>query len=141
MPKTNFTNRKPLCSAARSSLWVCGLLAFAGCGGSTYDVAPVKGQVTLDGEPIPQTSVMFLPDSGRPAVAITDEQGNYELAYTRDSRGAPPGIYRVEISTAALLSFPKPSDEKFPARYNTETELVYEVKDEINLIDFHLQKK
>lgn len=121
------------------ALLLCGLSALVGCGGSTYAVAPVKGQVTLDGKPMPQTSVMFMPDSGRPAVAITDEQGNYQLAYTRDSIGAPPGVYRVEISTAALLSFPKPSDEKFPAKYNTDSELIIEVKNQENLIDFNLE--
>lgn len=122
-----------------AALLLSGLVPLIGCSGATYAVAPVKGQVTLDGKPMSKTSVMFIPDAGRPAVAITDDQGYYELAYTRDSRGAPPGIYHVEISTAVLLSMPKPSDEKFPAKYNAKTELVIEVKNEENLIDFHLQ--
>lgn len=131
--KTNWSG-----SLVAGSLLVCGMLVSAGCNGSTYDVVPVNGQVTLDGQPMPETSVMFIPPTGRPASAITDQEGNYEIAYTRDSRGAPPGNYRVEISTAVLLSNPKPSDEKFPAKYNTKTELEIEVKNEPLLADFHL---
>lgn len=65
----------------------------------------VSGVITLDGRPLPDATVDFIPDGGermgQGAFAITDENGAYELssAISRKlRRGAIPGNYRVRIS-------------------------------------------
>ncbi|UUO07368.1 carboxypeptidase-like regulatory domain-containing protein [Blastopirellula sp. J2-11] len=127
-------------------LWVSvflGLMVWTGCGGASYDVAPVTGQAMLDGKPLPAACVRFLPQvAGRPASAITDQEGRYELRYTVDSYGAPPGTYRVEITTGGLSADEsRHIKELVPAEYNEKTELLVEVKSEPNVIDFDLQSK
>jgi hypothetical protein len=60
-------------------------------------LVPVSGVVTLNGEPLANAVVTFLPKTGIPGVAETDEAGRYELRTVR-SRGVAPGEYKVAIS-------------------------------------------
>lgn len=74
----------------------------AGCGASADgpELTSVSGTVTLDGQPLPDASVVFMPaDGGRSAFAQTDSDGWYELGYTTTGMGTPPGEYIVSIST------------------------------------------
>jgi hypothetical protein len=70
----------------------------AGCGPSGPPVGQVKGQVTWNGQPLKYALIRFQPlADGRPSSSFTDDQGNYELSYTRDRRGALIGEHTVEI--------------------------------------------
>lgn len=78
------------------------LLAFltsvllAGCGSDLPPLAPLTGTITLDGEPFANGSLMFTPLSGgRPSVAETDEQGEFEAMYLLDVPGAIIGKHSV----------------------------------------------
>ncbi len=69
---------------------------------------PVKGKVTVDGEPLKQGSIVFRPDADKgntlalePAAQIADD-GTYELN-TRGKPGAPPGAYRVTVMAQVPL--------------------------------------
>jgi len=60
--------------------------------------------VTLDGQPLANKSLMFVPESGKGpgASAITDAAGKYELlaivaGVRSDAKGALPGRYRVTV--------------------------------------------
>ncbi len=88
--------------------WVCIVLAtilLTGCGESGPDVVPVEGTVTLDGKPLANKSLMFLPiegTSGHGAGGASDAEGKYTLravvpGATRDYEGAVPGRYRVNV--------------------------------------------
>ena len=76
-----------------------------GCGGRDEgpEVIPVKGQVTVNGEPLKGAGVSFRPDTERGNTAeympggSTDEQGNYEIAAVANKKGAPPGWYKVVV--------------------------------------------
>jgi hypothetical protein len=115
----------------------------AGCGGGDY--SSVKGKVTLDGQPLPDALVRFSPvNPGSPSYGRTDADGQYELIYTRDAKGAEVGEHVVSITTA------KPGDpdgdpptedvpEKLPAKYHAQSELKREVMPGRNVIDFDLQ--
>jgi hypothetical protein len=71
-----------------------------GCGGSGVDLNRVKGTVMLDGNPLPDARVIFTPkEGGRPAYGVTDARGNYDLGYTTEGMGTPPGEYVVSIRT------------------------------------------
>lgn len=94
--------------------WRLGLLAAglyclgaSGCGGVDYQVAPVSGQVTLDGKPVANVHVGFQPISdgnGKPnpgpgSFAVTDGQGHYELRLVSpDMPGCVVGRHRVRLS-------------------------------------------
>jgi hypothetical protein len=88
---------------------VFALMAVAGCGGgSDFAVAPVSGQVTLNGEPLPKAIVTFVPTEGgaeRPSsVGETDSQGNFTLWTTTGEVGAIPGTHKVMIALASDMA-------------------------------------
>jgi hypothetical protein len=74
-----------------------------GCG-KGYQVAPVSGRITLDGEPASNAQVSFLPvaDQKLPlSIARTDEEGKYSLQFLQQDvgpGGAVVGEHRVMIS-------------------------------------------
>jgi hypothetical protein len=104
-----------VCSGAaqRLSLLAAGFLFLfvgLGCGddsgvGKTY---PVRGKVTLDGQPLvaESTVILFKPDSSRgnssafEPVSTVDEEGNYALL-TKGKKGAPAGWYKVLVTALA----------------------------------------
>ena len=79
----------------------------SGCGGSSGDfpIAPVSGAVTIDGSPLADATVTFVPSMGAAnseagpfSRAKTDQDGKFSLE-TRDGlRGAVVGSHQVEIS-------------------------------------------
>jgi hypothetical protein len=77
-------------------------LGVLGCGGSVGGPKPVKvkGTVTLDGQPLPDATVTFLPtnkDEGKQATGMTNSQGSFELTTYSTADGAIPGEYSVVV--------------------------------------------
>lgn len=72
--------------------------AVTGCGGgSELDVGEVTGVVTLDGKPLPNAVVTFVPKAGGPSgVGTTDAEGKYQLL-TVEEAGAVVGEHLVSI--------------------------------------------
>src|ERR1051326_651118 len=97
---------QPRCICARlcwSSLLAAVLVGFAvGCSRGPEFVA-VEGVVTLDGKPLPEVEVVFLPNSekgntGPRAAAYTDKEGHYNLFCDQAKReGTVVGPTRVCI--------------------------------------------
>jgi hypothetical protein len=124
-----------------------------GCGESApYQLAPVKGIVTLDGQPVPHTQVVFMPKGtpenptpGPGSTAMCDGAGVYELKTVRGEPGAVVGAHSVQIyahgplqSTSSDVTAP-PAKESFPAKFNVNTELTFEVPaDGTTAADFKL---
>lgn len=81
---------------------VCGLglsLILAGCGsGGRLAVVPVSGLVTLNGDPLPDASVTFIPEKGKPATGKTDQTGIYRLTTYTQGDGAVIGKHKIAIS-------------------------------------------
>lgn len=134
-------------SRVQLGLLVC-TLAMAGCGGSSAPegLINVYGNVTLDGEPLPNATVIFTPvEGGRPAAGVTDSGGDYELEYSAGTEGALPGKYQVSISTATTETNDEGEDveipEKLPAKYNAHTELEVEVTPDQEEFDFELNSE
>jgi hypothetical protein len=89
-------------AAALSALAVVG-----GCGGPSFDVAPVRGLVTVDGKPMPQGRVMFAPlaregtaEVGKPAYGVIQPDGTYVLGTFDDDDGAVVGEHWITIYSA-----------------------------------------
>ncbi len=81
----------------------------SGCSSGNRPVE-VRGIVTLDDRPVPDATVVFLREGGkgRPASAITDEEGYFSLTTFRQGDGALPGEYRVIVRKDEGSSTPPP---------------------------------
>ena len=78
----------------------CVLSLASGCSrGRQYPPThSVSGVVTIDGQPIADAIVSFLPDDGQnPANGSTDASGRYELTSFTRGDGAMEGSFRVTI--------------------------------------------
>jgi hypothetical protein len=119
-------------------LLVCVALALSGCG--RWGTARVSGKVTLNGKALANARVTFQPigergkEAGPASVGETNESGEYTLTMVRKGGpGAMLGMHRVTI-TALQGPPPDPTDDNppprkdlVPERYNTKTELKFEV--------------
>lgn len=150
----------------RCAAVACCLVAMlvVGCGPKGPELASVTGKVTLDGTPVTNGLVTFVPvGGGRPATGKTDANGQYTLVGV-DGKGALLGQHRVTVTTVkeaaavtemrsdspeyAKQAMPDPSDydtakvvEPIPARYNANSELTFEVKAGSNVIDLELKSQ
>ena len=124
------------------SLLLAGVVSLPGCGrgGDGPPLGKVMGVVTLDGSPLPDAQVEFLPQSGRPSMAETGKDGAYRLQYTVDRDGALVGPHTVKIHTA-IPGRADSAKELLPDRYHSKTELKAEVKAGSNRFDFELKLK
>ncbi len=94
--------------------WLAGAMtlssiAVAGCGGdTTFDVAPVSGQVKMDGKPLAKVIVTFSPTEGgreKPlSVGTTDSEGRFTLRTSTGQMGAIPGMHNVMIADTSDLA-------------------------------------
>lgn len=96
------------CLRQRSALLVALLaLIAAGCG-SGAKVAEVSGVVMLDGKPMPDALVEFLPDPekgthGPVSSATTDQSGHFRLVAHGHHDGAVVGSHRVLVQDARSI--------------------------------------
>jgi hypothetical protein len=123
---------------------VIACVLLAGCEGSKF--ADVAGTVTLDGEPIADGSITFIPSDGQtPTAGGKIKDGKYAAS-------VPIGTMKVAISYPKVSGTKKLYDtpdspvgylykEAVPARYNEQTELVLEVKAGRNTKDWELTAK
>jgi hypothetical protein len=123
------------------SLLLFAVLA-SGCGKDPHRVAPVSGTVTMDDKPLAGALVSFLPETKPGAMpsptsrGVTDQQGRYSLTTSEDKPGAVVGLSKVRISTLRSQAGGETeggaiiSRETVPERYNSRTELTFEVPEE-----------
>ena len=130
----------------RGVVCIVFLAGISGCGG--IECFPVTGTITLDGNPLADARVSFMPDDelGVPTMGVTDTGGVYTLRQTADQNGAPAGSYTVRITTYREgkpdAEPPVPGDpERVPPQYNLRTTLTAEVRPEENILDFELSSK
>ena len=93
----------------RAFIWVSGALAVcvAGCGGSDSNLVTVTGTINLNGKPLSDAEVSFVPDppdkDHQGATDITGPQGNYKLK-SGEAFGIQPGRYTVYVRKAGEAS-------------------------------------
>lgn len=139
------------------------MLVCIGCD-SGPPLGSVSGKVTMDGQPMENVLVTFVPEQGgRAATGKTDASGQYELIYLTH-KGALVGKHKVTVTTLQEAKKPvsemrsdSPEYQKYlkesqddynkavvrepiPERYNAKTELVKEVSSGKNVIDLELTK-
>lgn len=114
-----------------------GMLAGCGAPKGLPKLGTVTGKVTLDGQPLKKARIQFTPDTSRPSGAMTDDQGQYELIFNENMKGAAVGKHTVRINSGSAME-----PEKLPPKYNTKSELTADVKEGSNSpINFDLKSK
>jgi hypothetical protein len=136
--------------SARAAVVLVCCLSLGGCGGSREEVQellPVSGKVTWNGKPLPQATILYLPQGkGDVSAGKTDDSGEYSLTYANGQPGAVPGVHRVEIRTGGEAldadgNIISESAEILPDRYNVNSRLLTEVKAGSSQINFDLKSK
>jgi hypothetical protein len=154
--------------AVGAAVVAVGLAAVVGCTGREF--AEVEGRVTLDGQPLANVQVVFLPDPdrgnrGNNASAYTDADGRYQLNTPRDNQvGTVVGPHRVVIhdllqvvapggpgiapsapgATNAMASAPGTKPRRFPLKYGDAADTPFkdvDVKPGKQTFDFDLKSK
>lgn len=136
--------RRRAAQAAGGTTLLAAVLLTAGCGGGP-ERHPVRGTVTLDGDPLPEANVTFIAEKqGGPwGIGRTDAQGNYTIR-AGEYEGLPVGEYRVRVSTY-VSGNPQPDPpippvpERVPVEYNRHTTLTREVKPGENVFPLELE--
>lgn len=99
------------------------LLAASGCAKAPPPVVPVSGVLLLDGQPLPQAKIEFLPDikgfgAEKKSIATTDEQGRFTLANpSTQEPGAVVGRHYVLVSELPTPREFRSQDPAVQARY------------------------
>jgi hypothetical protein len=129
----------------RTAVLVGLILFLLGCNSS--GISPVAGQVLLDGAPLPNASIQFVPQgTGRDATGATDAEGNFTMSTNEPRDGVMAGTYKVVITAratapaqqfasadeamrAAAVAKPMPPNSIFPLKYTRadQTPLTIEV--------------
>lgn len=128
--------------------WTLFILLASGCQDARF--APVQGQVTLDGQPLPRGMVQFVPllsdgNAAVTAVGTIGADGSYTLR-SDENIGALVGRHQVRIESRAI-----PKDETdtlpeslIPQRYEAETTSGLQVEvvaGKLNVIDLPLKSE
>jgi len=100
--------------------WGCWILAgvlLSGCSGrDASETIPVEGSVLLDGKPLEDATVAFIPKaSGHPAAGKTNAQGKFTLSTFAVNDGAIPGQHTVLISKSSITAKGGPKRDATPA--------------------------
>lgn len=146
--------KKQLSAVLIAFSFVCSNFSGCGVGSDQPELGEVKGFVTFEGKPLSGASISFIPEDGRPATGVTDQEGKYELMYIRDTPGCKVGRNKVVIRTfaegedeieqegddAAPTQSPKATKEVLPPKYNDQTELEAQVEPGKNTFDWELKK-
>jgi hypothetical protein len=83
-----------------------GLASGVGCSDENPGLVSVEGSVTLDGRAMPRVQLIFdrpelSPNENKPYAGKTNDDGRYSLrSLVDDQAGAPPGKYRVSLTTS-----------------------------------------
>jgi hypothetical protein len=135
----SFTLR--VCMSLACLMWLAGCGAGGGAG--------VSGKVTLDGSPLDDATISFVPlaEGQRQAAWTTVKEGHYAIASTE---GLGTGQFRVEIRALRSVgektnqtdpTLPAPAKEAVPSKYNSKSELTADIKPGANTADFELKSK
>ena len=102
-------------------LVVAAMLAAGGCGYRRPARLPVEGAVELDGHPVADASLVFIPETGgRPAAATTDGHGRFRVSTFGRSDGLAAGTYRVVVTKPVLRPAAAKRQRKPAARADEE---------------------
>ncbi len=102
-----FAVKSLFCARSYCVALCCIAGALVGCE-KPLEFGQVSGTVSLNGKPLDEVRVMFLPNpsagnQGAHSESVSDGEGKYDLAYSRDAetKGALVGWHRVVVEDIA----------------------------------------
>ena len=140
---------------SKSCIWLLCVIFSVGCSsGSNVDYSglgliKVTGVVTLNGSPLPDVTVLFESSDGQFSSGVTDENGQYRLAYDSDTDGVTPGEKIIRISKKPMSEegdeFESEDEElssveqkeTLPTKFNTKSDLKMTVPSSSYDIELH----
>jgi hypothetical protein len=121
-----------------------------GCGQDSK-LGRVHGTVRLDGKPLTNGTVRFVPSAGRAATGTIQSDGTYTLGTYKTSDGALVGTHKASIVASEAGSDSRPpyeapkqkSKSLIPERYMAAgtSKLTFDVKPGDNTADFDLTSR
>lgn len=138
-------NRKPVGTSL--GMAILASISLSGCGGTDgVTRGSVEGTVRVDGTPVEQGTISFVPAEGTKGPAAYGVITNGKYALTASDRGPVVGRHKVQIEAFCHLGKKNPEGEPIkeqvvPERFNSQTTLVMEVTKGQNKRDFDLQTK
>jgi len=122
-----------------------GLLSImiVGCEASKPSTSPVKGNVTLDGKPLPEGEIYFILPGQVPSI-FPIKDGRFEGEAKQGTHRVEICAYRPRTDKDQLLdpSMTPPPENYLPEKYNTKSELTAQVEPaESKPFTFELQLK
>lgn len=145
--------RKAAIHSLRTALALVMAMIFwlQGCGSAGPERFAVKGTVTLDGEPVSEGSISFIPSGpeGGPTTGSLIENGKFSIPA---EKGAVLGDHKVEIrapkQTGNQIPVTPPAVspdgmvdevvESIPEKYNSKTTLIHTIERGPNVVEFDL---
>ncbi|HEY7428972.1 MAG TPA: hypothetical protein VH682_32375 [Gemmataceae bacterium] len=90
-----------------------------GCGGKKQHI-PTAGTVTLDGQPLGDAAIVFVPETpgDEPPRGHSKDDGAFSLG-TDKATGAPPGTYKVVVNKFDTSSPTKKKQSLLPSIYSS----------------------
>ena len=129
-------------SLPKAMLALLVALSVVGCSDPNMpDMGQVSGKVTMDGQPISKGRIVFQPQNGPSCMAETDEAGNYEIMFDKNTPGAVLGPNVVSISThrfARENGELVEHKETVPPQFNVESTLKFDVQPGAQTKDWEL---
>lgn len=125
----------------------CCMLVLVGCGESRLRTAKVTGKVNYKGKPVPNGTVMFIPEGGGPSSTGTIQtDGSFTMTTYTTGDGAILGKHKVVIAAMADMGDLLPESRNplpppiVPEKYTSPatSTLTTEVKDGDNTPVFDL---
>ena len=129
-----------------------GMLAIPGCTGQS--LGPVEGTLMMNGKPLANVQVEFMPEANGPrSTGVTNQEGKYRLATDDQRTGAVVGRQRIVLHDLQIYDDKPPAPgespkrdiipvrpSRFPPRYGNpaSTPLKKEVKSSPNTIDLEV---
>ena len=87
------------------SLVLLSVVALVGCKSDRPLIVPVSGVVTIEGKPLANAAIAFMPvGGGRFGYGATDEDGQFKIGTFTDSDGAIVGEHRISITLQDIIS-------------------------------------
>ena len=79
------------------------MLVLLGCSDGRPARVAVSGKVLIDGQPLTQGIVQFVPDGSRPSAGKLDQEGRFTLTCYDGDDGIVPGTHRVMVAAKEVI--------------------------------------
>jgi hypothetical protein len=86
-----------------ASFCALACLSSIGCSDGRPTLVPVSGQVLIDGKPLTEGSIMFVPANGRPSGGTIDSNGHFVLSCYAPGDGAIVGKHQVKVTAVESI--------------------------------------